>query len=131
MPLVASAVAQHAPSPAKNPGSQARPRPLAGPTTIPASRAAWKAARVLGETTFSPRGRIVPSMSVRMSFTAMFFSLARQASRAQYMTRHPSPAASEATAPSGSASITTASTLSSVPNHRRPGAPTLLWSMST
>ena len=42
---------------------------------MPASTAAWKAAAVRAETWRCPRGRTVPSMSVRMSFTATFFSL--------------------------------------------------------
>ena len=74
MPLAAIAVAQQASSPPKNAGIHEWKRPDAGPATMPASSAAWIAATVRSETRMCPYGRMVPSMSVRMSFTATVFS---------------------------------------------------------
>ena len=54
MPLVASAVWQQALSPPKKLGIQEKKRPLAGPTRMPASMAAWKEARHLCVTRLLP-----------------------------------------------------------------------------
>ena len=66
-PFVATHVRKHATSPEKSGDSQSKPRPVAGPTWMPASMAWCIAARVRGGTASSPHGSSVRSMSARMS----------------------------------------------------------------
>ena len=66
-PFVATHVRKHAESPEKSGDSQSKPRPVAGPTRMPASMAWCIAARVRGGTASSPQGSSVRSMSARMS----------------------------------------------------------------